>query len=467
MSDNLCVKIWNDCLAFIKDNIKPEQYEALFAPIVPLSLEGEMLVLGVPSHAVVEYIEAHFLDLLRITLEKFIGKDADLSYKVQVDRTNNIDMEIAGTRKSTDLPVGNLDADRRQVPDMTGTVASRDFDPHLKPEYNFDTFIEGESNKLCRVAGMAVAEHPAKAFNPLFVYGHSGVGKTHLINAIGLRLREMYPQKKVLYVSAHLFQTQYSTAVRQNKVNDFIGFYQDIDALIIDDVQEFANWKGTQNAFFHIFNHLQQSGKQIIMTCDRSPAELQGLEERLITRFKWGLTAELERPNVELRRNILFNKIKLDGLKFPSEVVDYIACNVSDSIRELEGIVTSIIARSITLNKTIDVTLASNVIKTTVKAVGNEISIDDIVRDVCEFYKVSVNLLHSGSRKREIVKPRQVAMYLAKKYTDLSLSKIGLIVANRNYSTVIHSEKAVKEQLEVDKNFKAELETLESMFKNK
>ena len=203
------------------------------------------------------------------------------------------------------------------------------------------------------------------------------------------------------------------------------------------------------------------------MTCDRSPAELQGLEERLITRFKWGLTAELERPNVELRRNILFNKIKLDGLKFPSEVVDYIACNVSDSIRELEGIVTSIIARSITLNKTIDVTLASNVIKTTVKAVNNEISIDDIVRDVCEFYKVSVNLLHSGSRKREIVKPRQVAMYLAKKYTDLSLSKIGLIVANRNYSTVIHSEKAVKEQLEVDKSFKAELETLESMFKNK
>lgn len=465
MTDTLCLKVWNDCLAFIKDNIREEQYNAWFAPVTPLSLDGKMLVLGVPSHAFVEYIEAHFLDLLRVALDKVIGADADLAYKVQVDRTNNINMDIAGPKKAVNLPVGDATADRRVVPGPAETVAPRDFDPHLKPEYNFETFIEGESNKLCRVAGMSVAENPARAFNPLFIFGHSGVGKTHLINAIGIRLKEMYPQKKVLYVSAHLFQTQYSTAVRQNKVNDFIGYYQNIDALIIDDVQEFANWKGTQNAFFHIFNHLQQNGKQIIMTSDRSPADLQGMEERLITRFKWGLTGELERPNIELRRNILLNKIRRDGLKFPGEVVDYIAKNVSDSVRELEGIVTSIMARSITLNKSVDINLASNVIKTTVKATNTELSIDDIINTVCEYYKVSSTLLHSNSRKREIVKPRQVAMYLAKKYTDMPLSKIGSMVANRNHATVIHSENTVKTQIEVDKAFKAELEELESMIK--
>ena len=315
-----------------------------------------------------------------------------------------------------------------------------DLDPHLNPEYNFDTFIEGYSNKLSRSVAEAVALNPAKTiFNPLFLYGASGVGKTHLANAIGTKIKELYPEKRVLYVSAHLFQVQYTDSVRNNTTNDFINFYQTIDILIIDDIQEFAGVTKTQNTFFHIFNHLHQNGKQLILTSDRAPVLLQGMEERLITRFKWGMVAELEKPTVELRKNILRNKIHRDGLQFPQEVIDYIAENVGNSVRDLEGIVISIMAHSTIYNKEIDLELAQRIVRKVVNCESKAITIDDIITTVCKHFGLENAAIHTKSRKREVVQARQIAMYLAKKHTDFSTAKIGTLIGNKDHATVLHA----------------------------
>ena len=338
-----------------------------------------------------------------------------------------------------------------------------DLDPHLNPEYNFDTFIEGYSNKLSRSVAEAVALNPAKTiFNPLFLYGASGVGKTHLANAIGTKIKELYPEKRVLYVSAHLFQVQYTDSVRNNTTNDFINFYQTIDILIIDDIQEFAGVTKTQNTFFHIFNHLHQNGKQLILTSDRAPVMLQGMEDRLLTRFKWGLVAELEKPDIELRKNILRNKIRRDGLTIPESVICYIAENVNESVRELEGIVNSLLAQSILLKREINLDLAQRIVRKAVRcAEVKAVTINDIIEKVCAHYKIDTSAIHTKTRKREVVQVRQVAMYLAKKHTETSSSKIGQLIGNKDHATVLHACKTVKDQLEVDKEFKAEIEEIE------
>ena len=271
----------------------------------------------------------------------------------------------------------------------------------------------------------------------------------------------------MLYVSAHLFQVQYTDSVRNNTINDFINFYQTIDVLIIDDIQEFASLTKTQNTFFHIFNHLHQNGKQLIMTSDRSPIMLQGMEDRLLTRFKWGLVAELERPNVELRKNILRNKIHRDGLKFPEEVIDYIAENVNESVRDLEGIVISIMARSTILNKEIDIDLAQHIVHKAVRCETKAITIEDIIEKVCKHFEIEPIAIHTKSRKREVVQVRQIAMYLSKKHTDSSSSKIGQLIGNKDHATVLHACKIVKDQVEVDKAFRAELEEIEATLRKK
>ena len=312
-----------------------------------------------------------------------------------------------------------------------------------------------------------MAKNPAKTFNPLFLYGPSGVGKTHLTNAIGTRIKELYPEKRVLYISAHLFQVQYTDSVRTNHFNDFISFYQTIDVLIIDDIQEFAGVTKTQNTFFHIFNHLHQNGKQLILTSDRAPIMLQGMEERLLTRFKWGLVAELEKPDKELRKNILRNKIHRDGLTIPENVINYIAENVNESVRELEGIINSLLAQSILFKRDIDMDLAERIIRKAVRIENKPITIESIINKVCERYKFDESVLHSKSRKREIVQVRQIAMYLAKKHTENSASKIGHLIGNRDHATVLHACKIVKDLIEVDKTFKAEIDEIESSFKLK
>ena len=344
----------------------------------------------------------------------------------------------------------------------------QDLDSQLNPNYNFENFIKGSSNELSRTVGETVAMNPAKTFNPLFLYGSSGVGKTHLTNAIGTRIKELFPEKRVLYVSAHLFQVQYTDSVRTNHFNDFISFYQTIDVLIIDDIQEFAGLTKTQNTYFHIFNHLHQNGKQLILTSDRAPVMLQGMEDRLLTRFKWGLVAELEKPDTELRRNILRNKIRRDGLNIPESVVNFIAENVNESVRELEGIINSLLAQSIIFKREIDMDLAERIIRKAVRLQETKpITIETIISKVCEHYNLDESVIHSKTRKREVVQVRQIAMYLAKKHTEISASKIGMLIGNRDHATVLHACKIVKDLVEVNKPFKSELEEIEASLKRK
>jgi chromosomal replication initiator protein len=358
--------------------------------------------------------------------------------------------------------------DGNKAPNPLQAAVPQELDSHLNPKYNFDNFIKGNSNELSRTVGETVAQNPAHTFNPLFLYGPSGVGKTHLINAIGTRIKELYPEKRVLYVSAHLFQVQYTDSVRTNHFNDFISFYQTIDVLIIDDIQEFAGATKTQNTFFHIFNHLHQNGKQLILTSDRAPVMLQGMEDRLLTRFKWGLVAELEKPDQELRKNIMRNKIRRDGLNIPDAVINYIAENVNESVRELEGIINALLAQSIIFKRDVDLDMAQRVVRKTVRCIESKpLTIDDIIAKVCAHYEIEEAAIHTKTRKREVVQVRQLAMYLAKKYTDASSSKIGQYIGKKDHATVLHACKMVKEQVEVDKAFKTHLDEIEATLHRK
>ena len=468
MIENDYVGLWNRCLQMIHDNVPETTFKTWFEPIVPLKYEEKALTIGVPSPFFYEFLEEKFADLLRVTLNKQIGEGTRLMYSVLTDKTNRISVNIEGTNRSSAIPVPGTIREGNKTPNPMQAPAPQDLDPHLNPNYNFDTFIKGASNEFSRTVGETVAKNPAKTFNPLFLYGPSGCGKTHLTNAIGTRIKELYPEKRVLYVSAHLLQVQYTDSVRTNNYNSFMKFYQNIDVLIVDDIQEFAGLSKTQNTFFHIFNHLHQNGKQLILTSDRAPVMLQGMEERMLTRFKWGLVAELEKPDMELRKNILRNKIHRDGLNIPDNVINYIAENVNESVRELEGIINSLLAQSILFKREIDMSLAERIIKKAVRIIENKpITIEEIIAKVCEHYKMDESVLHTKSRKREIVQVRQVAMFLAKKHTDISTSKIGHLIGNRDHATVLHACKIMKDLVEVDKEIRADIEEIETSFKQR
>lgn len=467
MIENEHIVLWSRCLKMIHDNVPDTTFKTWFEPIVPLKYEDSAMTIGVPSPFFYEFLEEKFADLLRATLNKEIGEGTQLMYSVLTDKTNHISVNLEGTKRSPAIPAQSVIREGNKAPDPMQAPAPQDLDPHLNPNYNFENFIKGSSNEFSRTVGETVAKNPARTFNPLFLYGPSGVGKTHLTNAIGTRIKELYPEKRVLYVSAHLFQVQYTDSVRTNHFNDFISFYQTIDVLIIDDIQEFSGLTKTQNTFFHIFNHLHQNGKQLILTSDRAPIMLQGMEERLLTRFKWGLVAELEKPDTELRKNILRNKIHRDGLDIPEDVINYIAENVSDSIRELEGIVNSLLAQSILFKREIDMDLAQRIVRKAIRYENKPITIDSIISKVCAHYNLDESAIHTKTRKREIVQVRQIAMYLAKKHTDHSSSKIGQLIGNRDHATVLHACKMVKDLIDVDKVFKAEMDEIETMIKQR
>lgn len=464
--------LWDKCLSLIRANVTEQQFKTWFAPLVfeSYSETQHELLVQVPSMYVYEYLEQYYVGLLSKVLARVFGADVKLSYRiVEVKAHAGNDRDVT-TDVESDGPTIEVEAATRanQSPTTLDAATPQQLNPQLDPKKTFQNFIEGDSNKLPRTVGLSIAEHPGKStFNPFFVFGPSGCGKTHLINAIGVRCKETYPQKRVLYVSARLFQVQFTDSVRHNTTNDFINFYQSIDVLIVDDIQEWMNSPKTLDTFFHIFNHLFRCGKQIILASDRPPVDLQGMKDRLLTRFACGLIAELEKPNVQLCIDILNAKCKRDGLKIPEDVIQFIAETANGSVRDLEGVVNSLMAYSIVYNSNIDMRLAERVIKRAVKVDNHPLTIDDILEKVCRHYGVNQQHVFSKSRKRDYVQVRQISMYLAQKYTKMPASRIGQLIGNRDHSTVIHSCNTVEQRLKVDKSFSAELNSIENSFKLK
>lgn len=461
--------LWDNSLLLIKDSVTEQQYNTWFKPIVFESYKPstKTLLVQVPSPFVYEYLEQNFVDLLSKVLHRNFGEGIRLTYRVVTDKEHKLSQDIEADPDDADL--AKQARERAQQPAAQPVAPQQeDIDTQLDPKLTFNNYMEGDSNKLPRSVGLSIAEHPnTTQFNPMFIYGPSGSGKTHLVNAIGLKAKQMYPQKRVLYVSARLFQTQYTDAVLHNASNDFINFYQSIDMLIVDDIQEWAGKAKTLNTFFHIFNHLFRNGKRIILACDRPPVELKDMPDRLLTRFSCGLVCELEKPNIQLCVDILSNKIRRDGLKIPVDVISFIAQTCNGSVRDLQGAINGLLAYSIVYNSSIDIRLAERVIKRAVKVDDKPLTIDDIVETVCHHYNVTVTAVNSKSRKRDYVVARQVTMYLAQKYTKMPASRIGKLVGNRDHSTVIHSCTKVEERLKIDAGFNDELVSIENGLKVK
>lgn len=462
--------LWDNSLLLIKDSVTEQQYNTWFKPIVFESYKPstKTLLVQVPSPFVYEYLEQNFVDLLSKVLHRNFGEGIRLTYRVVTDKEHKLSQDIEADPDDADMAKQTRERAQQTAAHPAAPQQQEDIDTQLDPKLTFNNYMEGDSNKLPRSVGLSIAEHPnTTQFNPMFIYGPSGSGKTHLVNAIGLKAKQMYPQKRVLYVSARLFQTQYTDAVLHNASNDFINFYQSIDMLIVDDIQEWAGKAKTLNTFFHIFNHLFRNGKRIILACDRPPVELKDMPDRLLTRFSCGLVCELEKPNIQLCVDILSNKIRRDGLKIPVDVISFIAQTCNGSVRDLQGAVNGLLAYSIVYNSSIDIRLAERVIKRAVKVDDKPLTIDDIVETVCHHYNVTVTAVNSKSRKRDYVVARQVTMYLAQKYTKMPASRIGKLVGNRDHSTVIHSCSKVEERLKIDAGFSDELVSIENGLKVK
>ncbi|MDE7456640.1 MAG: chromosomal replication initiator protein DnaA [Prevotella sp.] len=461
--------LWDDCLHLIRENVTEQQYRTWFEPIVfeQYNDDSRTLLVQVPSMYVYEYLEQYYVGLLSKVLTRCFGQSVQLTYRVVTDKQHGLSQDVeAEEAVGIDLVPASQRANK--APTMLDAAVPQELNPQLDTHKTFQSFIEGDSNKLPRTVGLSIAEHPGKStFNPFFVFGPSGCGKTHLINAIGIRCKELYPQKRVLYVSARLFQVQFTDAVRQNTVNDFIQFYQTIDVLIVDDIQEWATASKTLDTFFHIFNHLFRNGKQIILASDRPPVDLQGMKDRLLTRFSCGLIAELEQPNVQLCKDILTAKCRRDGLKIPENVIQFIAETANGSVRDLEGVINSLLAYSVVYNSNIDMRLAERIIKRAVKIDNKPLTVDDILDKVCDHYGVSQQHVFSRSRKRDYVLVRQLSMYLAQKYTKMPASRIGQLIGGRDHSTVIHSCTTIEQRLKFDKSFVAEVTSIENSFKLK
>lgn len=461
--------LWDNSLLLIKNSVTEQQYNTWFKPIVFESYKPstKTLLVQVPSPFVYEYLEQNFVDLLSKVLHRNFGEGIRLTYRVVTDKEHKLSQDIEADPDDADMAKQTREC-AQQTAAQPAAPQQEDIDTQLDPKLTFNNYMEGDSNKLPRSVGLSIAEHPnTTQFNPMFIYGPSGSGKTHLVNAIGLKAKQMYPQKRVLYVSARLFQTQYTDAVLHNASNDFINFYQSIDMLIVDDIQEWAGKAKTLNTFFHIFNHLFRNGKRIILACDRPPVELKDMPDRLLTRFSCGLVCELEKPNIQLCVDILSNKIRRDGLKIPVDVISFIAQTCNGSVRDLQGAINGLLAYSIVYNSSIDIRLAERVIKRAVKVDDKPLTIDDIVETVCHHYNVTVTAVNSKSRKRDYVVARQVTMYLAQKYTKMPASRIGKLVGNRDHSTVIHSCSKVEERLKIDAGFSDELVSIENGLKVK
>ncbi len=454
---------WNRCLDAIKANLPTEQFNVWFAPIVAVDFDQETsrVTLKVPSQFFVEQIEGRYLNVLSSALKKVFGENVKLRYKYNMVGDDDASA-VEQTKDNSSVKLiqeFNILKPRVANPFVNENVLE-DIDPQLNPKYTFENYCSSMSNRLALSIGQAISEHPEiKTYNPLFVFGSTGVGKTHLLQAIGIKLKENFPRTRVLYVTARVFESQYTTAVKQNKINDFINFYLSIDVLLLDDIQEFAGKTGTQNAFFHIFNHLHQHQRQLVMSSDCRPSDLDGMVPRLISRFKWGMTVELEKPDYELRRKFLELRAAHDGLNIDEEVLDFIANNVTNSVRELEGVMVALLAHATMLNQDITIDLARSVIGNTVKVSQKQVTFESITETVAEYYKISTDLLYGKSRRREISDARQLVMYLAKKEAQMSSTSIGAKL-DRTHATVLHACIQIEQRMSIEKEFSKEVQTI-------
>ena len=457
MSDHS--QMWQQCLKIFQDNISPELFEAWFKPVTSVGYDENehKLTLMVPSQFFIEQLEERFTNLLLLTLHKVYGKETRLYYRFnQVANEPSTGVAMGGAKPSPAVAPKPGASSNPFAPRQV-----QEIDAQLNPSYTFENYCDSVSNRVARSIGEAIANDPrCKTFNPLFIFGAPGVGKTHLIQAIGIRIKEKNPSARVLYITARLFESQYTTAQRSGKINDFINFYQSIDTLIIDDIQDLIGKPGTQNTFFHIFNHLILNQKQIILASDCCPSRMEGMEKRLISRFTMGMTAELEHPDYQLRREVLTQKAEQDGLELPADVVDYIATNVTDSIRELEGIVVSITAHAAILNVDINLDLARRVLANAVKVNQRQINFEIITQEVASYYQVDPDQIFTKSRKREISDARQMVMYMAKKHAKMPLTAIGTRLS-RTHATVLYACKNIEERLPLEKQLQDDVTKIE------
>jgi len=462
--------VWINCLEFIKDNIQPQAYKTWFEPINAVKISDNALSIQVPSKFFYEWLEEHYVKILKVALTKELGETAKLVYIIKMENTygnkqpftEKIPSSNRGSLKSqdVDVPLNNRSPELRN-PFVIPGIRNVKIESQLNPNYSFENFLEGDSNRLARSAGLAVANKPGgTSFNPLLIFGGVGLGKTHLAHAIGVDIKDKYPEKTVLYISAEKFTQQYIDAVKKNNRNDFIHFYQIIDVLIIDDVQFLSGKTGTQDVFFHIFNHLHQNGKQVILTSDKAPVDMQDIEQRLLSRFKWGLSAELQNPDFETRVSILKNKLYRDGVEMPDDIIEYVAKNIKSNVRELEGAIISLIAQSSFNKKEITIDLARTIVEKFVKNTKREVSIDYIQKIVSDYFQMDVDTLQSKTRKRHIVQARQLAMFFAKKLTKASLASIGSQIGKRDHATVLHACKTVDNLSSTDKQFRKYVEDI-------
>lgn len=443
-------EVWKECLGLIKENVPFITYNTWFLPIKPFELEKSTLKIYVPNNFFIEWIEEHYNTLINKTISQVLGSDGKLAYVIYEEKI------------SADEFAAPVSSNNHAAISIT-QAKPRDFETYLNPRYIFENFIKGEGNQLARAAAIAVGENTGQtSFNPLFVYGGVGLGKTHLIHAIGNKILERSPEKRVVYISSDAFTVEFVEAIQGDTVNEFSSFYKSMDALIIDDIQFLVGKEKTQDLFFQIFNTLHQSGKQVVLSSDKPPKDLKGLNERLISRFSWGLSADIQPPDFETRVAILKNKSEVYGIYLSREILDYIAQNITSNIRELEGCLIKLLANSSLTSKEINFDL----VKKTVKEVSTNkqvnISIELITKVVCEFFNLEENKLREKNRRKEIVLARQVAMYLSKLLTKSSLKTIGLHFGGRDHSTVIHSQTCIENLVTGDPKMKETVDLLKN-----
>lgn len=475
--EQLAKKVWDSCLKIIRDNINHQSFRTWFEPIRPLKLKDNVLTIQVPSQFFYEWLEEHYIDLLKRTIKKELGTLGRLEYSILIESAGNnndpysIVMPTSNRQATRNPDVSvplNVKSNSKVIPDpfVIPGIQKVKINSQLVDRYSFDNFIEGDCNRLARSAGLAIAKNPGKtAFNPLFIYSRVGLGKSHLAHAIGLEVKNNFPDKTVLYVSSDQFMAQYIESVRNNNQNDFTNFYQLIDVLIIDDIHFLAGKEKTQDVFFHIFNQLHQRSKQLVITSDKPPVEIEGIEARLLSRFKWGLTADLQSPDLETRMAILQKRLYNDGITMPFNVIEYLAYSITTNIRELEGAMISLLAQASLNKKEINLDLTRQIVDNFIRNSNKEISIDYIQKVVSQYFGLSIDEMNSKTRKRNIVQARQLSMFFAKEHTKASLTTIGLHCGNKDHATVLHACRTVKNLIETDKDFKNYVDELDRMIK--